>query len=452
MAASEQQTRWEGLRNDLRDISVGASSHLGLWLDKGMAQPPEAPKRTPIQFLFERANEIKVPEGYARAFERRSETLGALRGGIEGGVTHAWDATAEGRILVGLGIQSVRETNLALLHTWGVPYLPGSSLKGLASSVAHRYGGKPFWNKTGKIAGSLQGDEHKIMFGDTASAGCVVFHDAWWVPEGDKMPLDLDVMTVHHTAYYGGGTEAPLDCDEPIPISFLTARGRYRVTLSGPREWVARAGEWLAIGLEDDGIGAKTQAGYGRMTLKRALSRREQEHAAMLATLHALPARHRGQGTAELHIEQLRQGLAAGLDRDGVFEAAKHLFERDMPFWRSWAKDAKRSETERAFLLSSAMIAPEPAPGVAALARPMTPMATTSATTTVGGRAWIESDKSGRQVVHVEVGGRQVERKRKDVIIDDVDLANELASTLKTAPVRVFVELKGDKLMRVRRA
>lgn len=82
----------------------------------------------------------------------------------------------------------------------------------------------------------------------------------------------------------------------------------------------------------------------------------------------------------------------------------------------------------------------------------MTPMATTSATTTVGGRAWIESDKSGRQVVHVEVGGRQVERKRKDVIIDDVDLANELASTLKTAPVRVFVELKGDKLMRVRRA
>ena len=45
-----------------------------------------------------------------------------------------------------------------------------------------------------------------------------------------------------------------------------------------------------------------------------------------------------------------------------------------------------------------------------------------------------------------------LERKRKDVAIDDVDFANALTSTVKTAPVNVVVELKGDKLLRVRRA
>ena len=64
----------------------------------------------------------------------------------------------------------------------------------------------------------------------------------------------------------------------------------------------------------------------------------------------------------------------------------------------------------------------------------------------------MESDKSGRQVVHVDLGTRQVERKRKDVAIDDADFANALTSTVKTAPVNVVVELKEDKLLRVRRA
>jgi CRISPR type III-B/RAMP module RAMP protein Cmr6 len=446
MAASEQQARWEGLRDDLKEIAVGATSHLGLWLDKGMAQPPETPKRTPIQALFERAHEIKVPEGYARAFERRTEALGALRGGIESGVTKTWDATAEGRIIVGLGIQSVRETNMALLHTWGVPYIPGSALKGLASSVAHRFGGKPSWNKTGRSDGTLQGEDHKIMFGDTTSVGCVVFHDAWWVPDGDKLPLDLDVMTVHHTAYYGGGAEAPLDWDEPIPVSFLTARGCYKVALSGPREWVARAGEWLEIGLEDEGIGAKTQAGYGRMTLKRALSRREQELAARIASLNALPAQHRGQPTALQHIQRLREALGSGIPPEEVYKVAHNLFERDKPFWRSWARDEKRSEEERSFLQASAMVKPEPTSVVVELIQPTTP------TKSVSGRAWIESDKNGRQVVLVDVDGARFERKRKDVVIDDDALSKDLASALETAPVIVSVELRGNKILSVRRA
>jgi CRISPR-associated protein Cmr6 len=452
MPPGEQTPAWKGLRDDLKDVAVAASAHLGLWLDKGMAEPPASDsKKKPIQALFERAQEIKVPEGYARAFERRTETLSTLRGGVEGGVTQTWDATAEGRIIVGLGIQSVRETNLALLHTWGVPYIPGSALKGLASSVAHRFGGSPFWNKSGRSDGAQQGKDHRLMFGDTTSAGYVVFHDAWWVPDGDKLPLDLDVMTVHHLAYYGGGPEAPMDWDEPNPISFLTARGSYKVALSGPREWVTRAGQWLEIGLKDDGIGAKTQAGYGRMTLKRALSRREQELAARTASLNSLPAQHQGHPTAGQHIKKLRDALAAEIPPEDVYSVARTLFEQAPPFWRSWAKDARRSEEERSFLQASAMIAPDRESLVMEKVEP-TVLATAKPTKRVGGRAWIESDKNGRQVVHVEVDGARFERKRKDVVVDDADLAVELASALKAAPVNVSVELKADRIVSVRRA
>jgi hypothetical protein len=81
-----------------------------------------------------------------------------------------------------------------------------------------------------------------------------------------------------------------------------------------------------------------------------------------------------------------------------------------------------------------------------------TVLATAKPTKRVGGRAWIESDKNGRQVVHVEVDGARFERKRKDVVVDDADLAVELASALKAAPVNVSVELKADRIVSVRRA
>jgi CRISPR-associated protein Cmr6 len=292
--------------------------------------------------------------------------LETIDGGIEGGLTAVFTAEARGRIVVGLGAHSVRETNLALLHTWGVPYLPGSALKGLASAAAHQLGADPAWKKAGKQ--TPHGDEHARMFGDPKTAGYVVFHDAWWIPENAvTLPLDLDVMTVHHPDYYRDGRSAPADWDEPNPVGFLTAQGKYLVALSGPDAWVERAGAWLSAGLRELGLGAKTQAGYGRMTLTAVPTQRDIEataqrakHRATLDALANLPAQHKGAATARQHVEKLREAIRAGAPAAAVHEIARALGERDRKFWKKWAADERRTPEEQAFVSESGMIGPEP--------------------------------------------------------------------------------------------
>lgn len=365
----------DGRRAAVARVARDGSTHAGLWLDKylGELRRPDGEKGEAsgeaIRALLEEAASTPVPEGYAAALARRRALIERLDGGVEGGVTRLFAAEARGRLVVGLGAQSVRETNVALLHTWGVPFLPGSALKGLASAAAHALSGEATtWKKAGTERS--QGADHVLLFGDTTQAGYVVFHDAWWVPSPNDttLPLDLDVMTVHHPDYYRDGAAAPADWDEPNPVAFLTARGRYLVALSGPEAWVARAREWLELGLAELGLGAKTQAGYGRMSLTPELTQREiaeaagrEKHKGRLATLAGLPAQHKGAPTAKQHIQKLREALEAGVPAAEVYAIARALFRRDPKFWRGWAREAKRTDDERAFVETSAMLLDEPA-------------------------------------------------------------------------------------------
>jgi CRISPR type III-B/RAMP module RAMP protein Cmr6 len=209
-----------------------------------------------------------VPEGYAAAFNRRERALRGYAGSFSVGETRLYKLKLAGRAVIGIGAASVRETNLSLLRPWGIPYVPGSALKGLASHVAHQAGGP--WIRSAE-AGGEAGPAHTAVFGDVTCSGAVVFHDAWWQPVGDRSPVEPDTMTVHHAEYYKGNA-APADWDEPNPVSFLTTTGTYLAALTGPSEALDAAEELLRIGLRDFGIGAKTAAGYGRAALERHLS------------------------------------------------------------------------------------------------------------------------------------------------------------------------------------
>ena len=174
-------------------------------------------------------------------------------------------------------------------------------------------------------------------------------------------------MTVHHSDYYRDGKTAPADWDEPNPVAFLTTRGKYLVALSGPEAWVVRAGEWLEAGLAELGLGAKTQAGYGRMKLERMRTQREEEEharqrafAGRLATLRGLPAQHKGAPTARQHIQKLRDEIAGGLPAELAYPIARDLFRRDPKFWRQWAADERRTPEEKAFVRESGMLRDEP--------------------------------------------------------------------------------------------
>ena len=262
-------------RLPLQTVKVAATTHAGLWLDKYSAaiepatrdkaqgEGAHGPGRAdsdngdPRQALLREAAGIAAPEVYTHFFARWQQALGEM------GVVCKC-ARALGRIAIGLGSESVIETAITLHHTYGVPYLPGSALKGLAASFAAQRLGET-WQ-----AGS---DAYRILFGNTRQAGYITFYDAYPYPAGGPF-LAPDIMAVHHPRYYRGEAHAaPADWDDPSLVPFPTATGCYLVALAGPpapwaRPWVDVAFQILGFALQDMGIGAKTSSGYGRMVLE----------------------------------------------------------------------------------------------------------------------------------------------------------------------------------------
>jgi CRISPR-associated protein Cmr6 len=334
----------DGRRTSLRAVMPVATTNTGLWLDRFLNRGSDEAREAPVRDLIVKAlGSIKPPDGYARAFDRRKTALESVDGGFDGGETRFWEGEIQGRMIVGIGVASVRETGISLLRTWGVPFIPGSALKGLAASMARKHTGD-VWK-----AGS---PGHLALFGEQLLGGCVVFHDAWWDPNsGAALPLDLDVMTVHHGAYYGGGDEPPCDWDEPNPVAFITARGRYLVALSGPASWVEAAGTLLAAGLADLGVGAKTAAGYGRVKLERKLTKAEEERARKAAPLRDLGARFKGASNANDLVKVALRAQRDGAHPEDVSAAAAELWRRDPKFWKGWLKNASRSTEERELMV-----------------------------------------------------------------------------------------------------
>jgi len=227
------------------------------------------PSEDAYRVHFEKATTISVATVYRPFYERWEKSLETT--GVK-----TRKATTQGRLVIGLGAESVLENAITLHRTYGVPVIPGSALKGLAASYARNRLEDEAWHvrrdKQGKII--YMGEAYKTLFGDTTSAGYVTFFDALYVPgsaKGDK-PLALDVVAVHHPDYYQGKESPPADWDSPNPVPFVSVRGgvKFLVALDGPDEWVEAAFQILGLALAEEGIGAKTNSGYGRMVLEGA--------------------------------------------------------------------------------------------------------------------------------------------------------------------------------------
>lgn len=239
-------------RDVFSELVPGATTHAGLWLDKGLADIEEKGGNRQAHF-DELTQTIQIPASYKLFFARWREQVARVPP-----FTLLVEAQVRGRLIAGLGRESILETGITLNHTYGVPYLPGSSLKGLAAAIAHQKLEEEAWRRG-------EGESHRILFGDQESSGYVTFHDALWIPEASqRLPFDLDVMTVHHPKYYQGEDQPPSGIESPNPVAFLTARGRFLLAVSGPEAWARAAMRILRGALCEDGLGAKTAAGYGR--------------------------------------------------------------------------------------------------------------------------------------------------------------------------------------------
>lgn len=183
--------------------------------------------------------------------------------------------------VTGMGLPHPVENGMSWHHTLGVPYLAGSSMKGLLRAWVE--GG---WNedlneeqtKTRRRNwfGMVKGEDGD----DRDQAGQLIFFDA--VPI-EQVKLIPDIMTPHYGQWYAEGGDIndienqperiPADWHDPVPIPFLAVKdAKFLVTVvvrdkkndadaKEALQELIKALEWL-------GAGAKTAAGYGHLVRK----------------------------------------------------------------------------------------------------------------------------------------------------------------------------------------
>jgi CRISPR-associated protein Cmr6 len=210
----------------------------------------------------------------------------------------------------GLGNEHPLENGFAFLNPYGLPYLPGSGVKGVLRQAARelasgQWGDGQGWGDEEPYSIQIDRDTTirlsllDVLFGcETASGdkdhvrGALSFWDV--IPQIAGDHLMVEIMTPHQSHYYqqkpAAGSTNPHDSGQPTPISFLTvppgssftfhavgdlahlkrltsnkSPGAPDLLAEGETHWkmllaaaFQHAFQWL-------GFGAKTAVGYGAM-------------------------------------------------------------------------------------------------------------------------------------------------------------------------------------------
>jgi CRISPR-associated protein Cmr6 len=175
------------------------------------------------------------------------------------------------RMILGIGGESVYETNMTLHHLYGIPYLPGSSIKGvlrswIISQVFAQPDNVPEIEKkfplvnaeyraicTSKLFCTIFGCPEKVQSVKFDSTGNPIKkNNEYQTREEEKSALDADVqgavtffdglptvapviktdvMNVHYKDWYKElGYQPPTDTQRTNPIHFLTVRNENNLT------------------------------------------------------------------------------------------------------------------------------------------------------------------------------------------------------------------------------
>lgn len=235
-------------------------------------------------------------------------------------ILRQYKITTASRLVIGLGAEHPLETSLTIHHLFGIPYIPGTALKGVCRMVSfwdiaieeargeeieegeienlqkELYEGLIFDSSSSEDKGKEDSPKrvlHKLLFGTQDFKGLLLFLDAFPVINNNASLFDVDVINVHYKSYYGDdtGKTAPGDWENPIPIPFLTVKENTSFQFSvlfdrvrfeelikekippevkGAIDFLndctrlqKLVENWIKKALTEFGIGAKTRLGYG---------------------------------------------------------------------------------------------------------------------------------------------------------------------------------------------
>lgn len=261
-------------------------AHTGLWYEKfcnrWSTEEWDISGTEKLRWITTVTDESKKDNHYSRRIESYMERFLDLVEKQQG----KWSLLkTEGRFVTGMGRPHPVENGFSWHPTLGIPYIPGSSIKGMVRNWVEIYLG-------------IGEDEINRIFGSkkpgTSHAGSVIFFDA--IPI-DVVKLEADIMTPHYTEYYQDKKNPPADWYSPVPIPFLTvAPDQTFLFAVAPRlpevkqeeengeTDVEKVMKWMIEALEWIGAGAKTAVGYGRFIVDKSREdewRKERKQAKM---------------------------------------------------------------------------------------------------------------------------------------------------------------------------
>lgn len=178
------------------------------------------------------------------------------------------------KMVIGIGNESVYETSMTLHHIYGIPFIPGSAIKGITRSFMIKEKFNNSEKKPEEIA--LKDQQFCDIFGCPKNSyykesrqGIINFFDAFPLSQPNIKP---DVMNPHYGPYYSdkSGDTPPADYHDPNPIFFLTVENTPFEFILGIKNnkskeegLLTEASKWMTKALNEHGIGAKTSVGYG---------------------------------------------------------------------------------------------------------------------------------------------------------------------------------------------
>jgi CRISPR-associated protein Cmr6 len=192
------------------------------------------------------------------------------------------------KLAIGLGNESVYETAITLHHIYGIPYIPGSSLKGIVRSyvILEKFSKRENGNIDLKNAEAhalkdqgfcdIFGCPNDSSYGESRQ-GKIVFFDT--LPLSSPI-IEPEVMNPHFAEYYSDNSNIvlPADFHDPKPIFFLIVRDtkfEFGVGVKEAHNKAIQEGvfkgkmllqvayDYMQEALNEHGIGAKTSVGYG---------------------------------------------------------------------------------------------------------------------------------------------------------------------------------------------
>lgn len=225
------------------------------WHDQGMnatiAELQRRP-RNPLPALWDK-NDFAARQAWEKILrltpndKATMAELAKRQSALAGASPHllALDAVATAPFTTGLGNEHPLENGFAFLSPYGLPYLPGSGVKGVVRQAARElasgeWGDTQGWSNAPihllqrKGRADIELTMLDVLFGRETEdgsgphvRGALSFWDALPQIPGDS--LAVDIMTPHQSHYYqqkvdrkSGDSASPHDSGQPTPISFLT--------------------------------------------------------------------------------------------------------------------------------------------------------------------------------------------------------------------------------------